>query len=405
MSWSSLRAGTLREPFSVESSEIRREYGLDFLRVFAFVVLIFYHAGMIFVSWNFHIKSPETSPVLETFMLFFNRWRLPLLFFISGAGVCFSLRRRSFPVFVRERITRLLVPLVFGIFVIVPPQIYFERLQRHQFSGSYAEFYPSVFEFVSYPAGSLSWHHLWFVVYVLVYSLVGLPLFAFLRSERGRALIRSMTDFLEQWSWGLYLINVPNLIVLLTLGPSWPVRLNLISDWANLAASFLTFLLGFIVVSEVRLLDLITRRRREFVSVAIVLTAMFFGLRASGVVGAWPTDARILYGAFIIAYLRLTWIFALVGYARATITRSSAALSYANEVVYPFYIVHQTLVIAAGYYVVQTSFALPVKLGIVVAATFTGGLLIVEVVRRVPPLRPLFGLKTFSARQQGLVAP
>jgi peptidoglycan/LPS O-acetylase OafA/YrhL len=370
-----------------------REYGLDFLRVFAFLVLIFYHSGMIFVSWPFHIKNAETSSALEYLMLFFNRWRLPLLFFISGAGVAFSLRRRSLGAFAGERFVRLFVPLVFGMLFIVPPQIYFERLQKNQFSGSYLEFYPRVLEFVPYPAGAFSWHHLWFVLYILVYSLAALPLFAVLRSERGRAAIGRLTDWLERWPAAVYLINVPNLIVALTLGPRWPTTHNLVADWANLTGAFLTFLWGFVIASEIRLLDLITRRRREFLIVGVLLMSLFFGGRATELTRDWPTDARLLYGVFVSGYLGLAWIFALVGYARAWITRPSARLSYANEIVYPFYIVHQTVTIAVGYYVIQTALPIAMKLAIVAGATLAGSLAIVEVVRRVRPLRPLFGLR------------
>ena len=97
-----------------------REYGLDWLRVAAFAVLIFYHSGMMFVPWEFHIKNHETRDTLTRIMLFFNRWRLPLLFFISGCGVVFSLRRRELAKFAAERVRRLLIPLVFGMFVIIP---------------------------------------------------------------------------------------------------------------------------------------------------------------------------------------------------------------------------------------------------------------------------------------------
>src|ERR1017187_7868117 len=103
-----------------------REYGLDWLRCFAFVILIGYHTGMYFVSWPWSVKNPESSEWLTWVMIFFNRWRLPLLFFISGAGVGFSLRRRTSGQFVRERLRRLLIPLAFGIFVICPPQTYIE---------------------------------------------------------------------------------------------------------------------------------------------------------------------------------------------------------------------------------------------------------------------------------------
>src|SRR5512140_3573634 len=105
-----------------------REYGLDWLRVGAFAILIAYHAGMYFVPWPWLVKNPRTYPGLVGPMIFFNLWRLPLLFFISGAGTWFNLQRRSPGSFVWERLGRLMLPLLFGMLVVVPPQTYVQRL-------------------------------------------------------------------------------------------------------------------------------------------------------------------------------------------------------------------------------------------------------------------------------------
>ena len=95
-------------PHAAVTARPGREYGLDWLRVIAFAILIFYHSGMPFVRWGFHIENSDKSIALEYLMLFFNRWRLGLLFFISGAGACFSLRRRSWGSFTRDRVQRLI---------------------------------------------------------------------------------------------------------------------------------------------------------------------------------------------------------------------------------------------------------------------------------------------------------
>jgi glucans biosynthesis protein C len=369
-----------------------REYGLDWLRVFAFAILILYHSGMPFVRWDFHIKNAETSPALEYIMLFFNRWRLPLLFFISGAGVCFSLRRRSWGQFTGDRLRRLLLPLAFGMFVVVPPQIWYERL-HHGASYSYAEFYPTVFEFVSYPKGNTSWHHLWFVVYILVYSLACIPVFAFLRSSLGRRGVDAFARALERWPFALYAVTWPSIVVSVTLGPRWPTTHNLVADWANLIGCLITFLWGFVFASNQRLLDVLTRRRRELLYGAIAIAVLFFSLYASGATRNLPATWRLFIGATVSGYFGGLWIFALVGYARAKLHRDSPRLRYATEAVYPFYIVHQTVTIAAAYYVVQWPLGVLPKLIAVAAATLIGSWGIVEIVRRVTPLRPLFGLK------------
>lgn len=362
-----------------------REYGLDWLRVFAFAVLIFYHSGMGYVSWGWHVKNPEKLQWLEYVMLACNRWRLPLLFFISGAGVCFSLRRRAFPTFVRDRLQRLLLPLLMGMFVIVPPQIYFERLHRGA-TFSYAEFYPSVFEFVPYPQGSFSWHHLWFLAYVGTFSLIGIPLFAWLRSEAGVQAIAALSRFFGRYRIAIYLANIPNLAVGLTLGPHWPTTHNLVADWANFTGTLITFLWGYVIASNRDLLDLITRRRREFAVLGVVIAVVFFTARASGVRGS-------LFWELVNGYYGMTWVFALIGYARTYANKPNRALAWATEAVYPFYIFHQTITVAAVFWLIPVQMPVWAKLVVAALTTFFGSLALFLLARLTGPLRPFFGLK------------
>lgn len=383
-------------------SDSAREYGLDWLRVFAFLILIFYHSGMFFVTWPWHVKNPETSTALEYAMLFFNHWRLGLLFFISGAGVWFSLRRRGWLEFAGERLRRLAIPVLFGIFVIVPPQIYFERLQQGRQFESYAAFYATVFAFVSYPEGSTSWHHLWFVVYILVYSLAAIPFFLWWRRSAGTA-GRQLERFLLRRQPVLYLATLPSIAIALTLGPRWPVTHNLVSDWANLTGSFVTFLWGFAICSRPALLDAITARRREFLAGGLLVAAIFYFLRWSGATALWPGDLRFAARVVIDAYFGMFWIFTLLGYARQYANRPSPWLSYATEAVYPFYIVHQTITVALGYAIAPVALSLWIKLAILMAGTFAGSWLVFEIVRRLDGTRLLFGLKPLPPSGNGSV--
>jgi len=98
-----------------DGQQLQREHGLDWLRVFAFGLLILYHSGMAYVSWPWTVKDTQHSQALEMVMLFFNRWRLPLIFLIAGAGVAFSLRRRSLGQFAGERLRRLALPFALMI--------------------------------------------------------------------------------------------------------------------------------------------------------------------------------------------------------------------------------------------------------------------------------------------------
>ena len=166
---------------------LSRRSDLDWLRVLAFGLLIVYHAGMAWSGWNWHLTSADDIDWLREAMRFVNRWRMPLIFVVSGAAVMLALGSRTPGSFALDRVKRLLVPLLFAMIVIVPPQVYLERLYRGQFSGSFLDWLPQAFAGGAYPNGNISWHHLWFLAYVLVLTFVLLPVFLWARSPAGRA--------------------------------------------------------------------------------------------------------------------------------------------------------------------------------------------------------------------------
>ena len=369
-----------------------REYGLDWLRIMAFVILIAYHTGMYFVSWPWSVKNAELSDRLTWVMIFFNRWRLPLLFFISGAGTWFNLRRRGYGEFALERLRRLAVPLAFGMFVIVPPQIYVERVLAGTHYASYLEFWGTVFAFVPYPTGNLSWHHLWFLAYILTYSLLGLPLFAILRTPSARALVDRLARLCE-FPIFIYLLNVPSIVAALILRPHWPVTNNLTSDWANFTGSLLTFLWGFIICGSDRFLGLVERRRHEFLFIAVGTLILFYGIRLDNALATFPALGRRWIFTLVDSYLAMAVILTLVGWSRARLNRDSAALRYANTAVYPFYIFHQTITVLLGYAWLDWHVPIALKFPLLFAGTFLGSWVLYEAVRRFRVTRVLVGMK------------
>ena len=326
----------------------RREFGLDWLRVIAFVILIGFHTGMYFVPWPWNVKNPEISEWLVWPMSFLHAWRLPLLFFISGAGVAFSLRRRGAGQFVRERFRRLGIPLLFGLFILCPPQTYVERILAGWRYASYWEFWGTIFNMVPYPRGNLTWVHLWFLPYILTYSLLCLPLFAALRTAAGRAFSDTLARLCDRPGI-VYLVNVPNIVAAVILGPRWPVTNNLTSDWANFTGSLLTFVWGYILCGNPRFLDLVQRRRREFLWLALGTVVLFYGIRIPHVLDGATGYQRLWIYVLVDSYFGMAMIFTLVGWSRTLLNRDSPALRYANTAVYPFYIIHQTITVLLGY--------------------------------------------------------
>jgi peptidoglycan/LPS O-acetylase OafA/YrhL len=378
-----------------------RKYDLDWLRVLAFTLLIFYHTGMFFVGWGWHIKNNEISEAMEWPMRFLSQWRMPLLFMISGAGVYFALGRRSGGTFLAERTKRILLPLIFGMFVIVPPQIYYERLTQGA-TFSYLEFYRTVFDFIPYPEGSFSWHHLWYLAYIFTYSLICLPLFLYLRSEKGKKTMHSLAQFLSSIG-GIYLIMIPLFISEASLRPFWPTNQNLIADWANFTLSLLLFIYGFILCSQEKIRQRIEDLRYISLCIAIVavtILVIYYWIH-------WPDPSP----AGMVLYRALTvingwcWLMAIFGFARKHLNFSNRFLHYANEAVYPFYILHQTIIICIAYYMINWQMSISLKFLIISSSMFLITLFLYEcIIRRVKVLRVLFGLKS-NIKTKGKAIP
>jgi hypothetical protein len=380
----------------------KRLYYIDWLRVIAFLLLIFYHTGMLFVPWDFHFKNNDTSELFELWMVPLSQFRLPLLFIISGMGVFFAVSSRKSWSFVKERSTRLLLPLIFGMAVIIPPQIYFERLtQKIQFDN-YFQFWGTVFNFIPYPeGGSLSWHHLWYILYIFVYSLIIIPFLNFLKKDSSKGFKEKIFSFFSK-KGRIYILGLPLLIVYYSMSPFFPTNHALWEDWYNLTFSFLFFFYGIIIISVKNLWDIIERQRKLSLIIASVPLAFLWLFVWGPTFYIMPEDTIPFF--FLYGFLKITFIISLLlavlGYSRIVLNRTNKFLVYATEAVYPFYILHQTIMLVFGYYILQWQTGIFLKFPVVVIVTFGGSLLVYEIfIKRFNLMRVLFGLKPLAAKR------
>lgn len=376
------------------STTANRQYYIDWIRVIAFCILIFYHTGMFFVTWDWHVKNNVIEPAFEFFMRWFGQWRLSLLFFISGVGVSFALRSRTGGHFSKERFRRLFMPLVFGMFVIVPPQIFFERLQRRQFSGSYLDFYPRVFEFIPYPQGSFSWHHLWFIAYLWVFSMLALPLFLWLRSESGKRSLAKLHQITLRPFW-IYTYAIPFMLTYWGLSLRWPTTHNLTSDWYNFTFSFLLFIFGYTLGGSLSFWQLLENQRKTHFIAACMLTITMYAVY--WIPDAIPDDEVnaefLLYGCLKMLNI---WsiIMAIGGYAKYYLNFNNRFLTYANEAVYPFYILHQTIEVVFAFYIAAWPMNVYLKFVLLSFLTFGSSFIIYHfLIRPFSFVRFWFGVK------------
>jgi peptidoglycan/LPS O-acetylase OafA/YrhL len=370
-----------------------RRHDLDWLRVIAILLLLYFHTAMIFAAeWGWHIKNAETSALLLEFNFFLSRWRMALLFVISGIGTSYALRRRTAGEYVGERAKRLLVPVIFGMFVIVPPQIYFERIANGASYASYLDFYPEVLEFVPYPAGAFSYHHLWFVFYLFFYSVAALPLFLYLRRNDGGRAARAITRALR--GPGLYAPALPLGAILAALIARYPGPQNVVDDWAHLLYYFLFFVFGYLLTVAEGIWEAIEARRRTSLTLAFVAIVAIDAIRWNGATPAFETSVANSLYHLLQAFNAWCWVLAILGYGKRYLNRPSRLLDRANEGIYPFYILHQTVIVVVGYYVIQVEESILAKFLFVSTVSLLVSWGIYDLlIRPVPVLRFLFGMK------------
>lgn len=373
-----------------------RRYDLDWVRVMVFGLLIIYHVGMFFVEWGWHLKNNEIYTWLQWPMAFVNRWRLPILFVISGMGTYYALSYRNWKQFVWERNKRLGIPLIFGMLLIVPPQVYYERLADGDFTGNLVDFFSTVAYSGIYPEGNFSWHHLWFLPYLLIYSVLLAPLFIYWRRNPENKLLNWVKRLLQKPA-RLFLFLIPLYLTEALMEPFFPVTHALVGDWFALVNFLFLFLYGFLLLScgEVfwNALDKIRKK-------ALILGILsFFAL-----VVLWQFEDGIIRH-FIeagVAVVNLwAWILAIMGYAAVYRNKPSKWLAYANRAVYPFYILHQTITVTIAYYIKDLEWGFIGKFLVLGLGTFLGCWVIYDlIILKIPVLHPVFGLKKQVYKEQ-----
>jgi peptidoglycan/LPS O-acetylase OafA/YrhL len=376
-----------------------RRYDLDWLRVIAFAVLIFFHSAIVFIPNGIpNIHNSESSAALRWFVQISHHFRLALLFLISGIGVGFAFRRRSARDFITERTKRLLIPFAVAILTVVPPIVYFEKVFQGETSATFWEFYPTFFTAGVYPQGNLSWHHMWFVFYLYLFCLIGLPLFKALNDGEAPRIAR-----LRSWgrSYGIFAFVVPLFLVEVALRALFPGGVpNLVTDWANFFHYFLIFLAGYVVSRDEEILHNVQRVRFVSLAVAIASTALLHSLfyRDFRVqLSIHDNDIVIKYLSYCFIRVTLVWssILTCLGFASRYLNAPSRALRYLNESVYPLYILHLLAIVALAYYVVQWDVDLRLKYLSIVGGTFLIVLATYHLaIRPSNVLRLLFGVKS-----------
>jgi glucan biosynthesis protein C len=377
------------------SRETVRLHYLDWLRVLAILGVFLYHAVHPFDQSDWTIKNAELSMTVTVFLGLLFPWGMPFFFLISGAGSWFALRRRTAGQFATERFQRLLIPYFVGCILLSPIMLYFQWRHLDLRGVWHGPFW----QYVLLHRGGFSprWfgevgYHLWFLGFLFCFSLLGLPLFLWLKGKSGQAVLTRLAGLCSRRG-GILLFIIPLLLVRLGLKPFFPQE----QDWADFFYLMSFFVLGFVLYAHEGFTRVIRRDWAILLIMVIVSTAAWAWLAlADESLDLW-TSPRTLQDFVLWTMITINgwcWTTFVLYIGMRHLDFGNKWLRYGQEAVLPFFLLHQPVIVAIAFYVVQWDAGIPVKLLTVVLGSFVASLAIYELaIRRIGPVRILFGMK------------
>ena len=311
---------------------------------------------------------PENKVHLEAYwplMALINIWRIPILFVISGMGVYFAFQNRTVKKIIKDRVLRILVPFIFGYFVICPLQFICQL-----------EFYNYPYPLWYYPMSS----HLWFLLNIYVYFQVLIFLFLYFKKNQNNFFLSFFKNLLK-YRFGIYVFIIPFVLEALFVNPEdYAMYAETLHGWV---LGFICFLIGYLFVSFREQFWFSVDRIRFFALIVAIILYLY----------------RISYVEFefknaLIAIESFNWILVVFAFAARYLNKPSKNLSYLSAAVYPVYILHMPFQIAISLVILPLNLPASLKLFILILLTLFCSMALYEyLIRRIKFLRPLFGLK------------
>jgi peptidoglycan/LPS O-acetylase OafA/YrhL len=396
--------------WSASSNRSERLAYLDWLRFFVVLSLAPFHAALSYTGYGvvYVYDNPVRDAVLSgrglyghfgpdelrLFTVFMDNWFMHLLFLVSGMAAATSLRRRRAGAFVGERADRLLKPLGLITLLVIPVQAWLRALDFRTFSGGFFEFYPHFFNGVSSGPGgrgNFEYGHLWFLLYLFVFSVLALPLFERWKRSGSPSLRVVRMSGVARAGW---LLAPALCVALLEAGfrPGWPGYQNLVNDWANFTVYLSFFVFGYLAGTDPRLPEAIEQYR--FAALTLGLLAFMARLACH----RWLPVANG-YNAFnvLAQFLRgiAAWglVMAAIGFGRRHLNATGRPLGIARDLSFPLYLLHFVPLTAATYLLLESQLGAWSRWAISVVVAWATVAVCTFIFRYIPPLRSFFTIR------------
>lgn len=382
-----------------------RLHYLDWLRVLAVAGVFVAHALSICNLLAWHVNERRTN----TLVVFGTEWGMALFFFLAGASAWFSLDARTGRQFVRERFLRLVIPFGVGIMLLSPMQGFLLGVGRAGFAGSFFQYYPYFFTHIQ-----LAWNpqvlaaygfHLWFLAFLFLFSLFALVPFLFLKRPPGQRLVAHLSELCTHRG-GFFLLLWPLALIQLALRPAFPAY----QGWTDFLIWFIYFVYGYLLLSNARLVKALRKQGGIALLVGVVSTGILLvTMYAPGIFALWDDTIgyTLTYELYQVLWTVAGWswmLFVLVFGMRFLNVRNRV-ITYLNEALLPFYVLHYSVIVLVASGFVPWQWPPPLQFVVVSTLSLVGTLLLYElVVRHVPFVRWLFGMKPAQGQGKGVLS-
>jgi glucan biosynthesis protein C len=360
---------------------------LDWLRVILILAVFLHHVCMPFNGDGWHIMNNESSKILDDIMVYFEQFRLPILFFISGSGSVILLSKITVKKFVLGKFLRLFIPLLAGSLLVIPPQTYIENIVDLQ---SYWQEYPQL-------ALNFDANHLWFIEYLLVFFMIAIPLNKFFSSSLGIAVVNSVQK-LSKYKIGLYLLVILLIVIKVCFSLMFSSDDNKIENLSSSSFYLFFFIAGMVFIHSKGIWQAVCKQRFYNLMLFFFSTIFFYSYYYSPDLSEY-LSLDIRWSIWWIVCCLVAWsaLLTLLGYAQFYLTKTPKWLRLSNELIYPFYIFHQTVIVVIGYYVITWQVPILLKIISLFVLSFSiTSVICWFVIKPSNTLRFLFGLKPLN---------
>jgi len=384
-----------------------RWYWLDWLRVLAIGAIFLFHGSAAFSYFPWDIMNSTPSLGLTIFGTFILGWVMPLFFVISGISVYFSLARRSFLQFVKERVERLLLPFVVGLLIILPVDAYYHAVSVGDFAGGFVQFisgpyftkfFPLSLNFsLTFFAGPDQGIYLWYLFWLFIFSVITVQFFKWLAKEENRNKLSKLYAVCNRRG-GILLLAIPIVLVNIAAVPPYFIYPSLFSGYGGwkIPTYLVFFITAYVIACSPQFEESVEKSRMPALLLGILTSFLWIG--AGLIAEADPSGVASHYLS-ISTFQALTgwfWVVAILGFGRKHLSFNRRFLQTSNELVLPFYVLHQSVIVAVAFYIVGLNLIAIEKFLLIILASFPIIVALLYPISKINVLRFLFGMRMKS---------